>query len=189
MSPPFEDDTLPERVVQGDPVAYREYYDSIKWKLLRRVRRTLDRKFWDASEDIVQEAFVKLVAGSFAHDPCKLTAWLMDVARNAAIDFMRRNGARVRRETRSERSVSRESVNPADLSEREELIDLLRLAISNVLAPAEREVVALRLFEGLTFEAIASQMKLAPGTVYAMWQRSLQRLRKCIEGAQDQEGL
>jgi len=128
------------------------------------------------TRDLLQEIFVKL-----AREPDRLAgvrderAFLIRLAHNAAIDLIRRRGAR----ERTRENFAAEAVSPfaatADPDEK-----FFRHELANALAelPAEqRAVVHLKLWEGLTFEEIAAALDLSPNTAASRYRYGLDKLR------------
>ena len=129
------------------------------------------------TRDLLQEIFVKL-----ARDPELLNdirnerAFLIRLAHNAAIDLIRRRGAR----ERTKENIAAEPVSPfvpaKDPDEqtfRAELADALA-----ELPPDQRAVVHLKLWEGLTFEQIADVLDIPPNTAASRYRYGLDKLRE-----------
>ena len=128
------------------------------------------------TRDLLQDLFVKL-----AREPKVLAgvrderAFLIRLAHNAAIDLMRRRGARerTREDFASERSLL---FAPADDPDEK----VFRAELSEALAelpPDQRAVVHLKLWEGLTFEAIAAALDISPNTAASRYRYGLDKLR------------
>src|SRR5581483_8557316 len=106
------------------------------------------RQWCSTPEDVVQEAFVKLV--SLRQQPRSVVPWLYRVVRNAALDARKAERRRQRREL----AVARPSgwfVEP----EMDGLDAATAVAALQRLPPEEREVIIARLWGGLSFEEIA----------------------------------
>ncbi|MFY8150628.1 MAG: RNA polymerase sigma factor, partial [Hyphomicrobiales bacterium] len=83
------------RVSRQDAVAFRALYDRTAPKLLGIALRILKRR--DVAEDVVQDVFVKLWNGSAVFDPVLGSggAFLATIARNRALDLLRRKSEQV----------------------------------------------------------------------------------------------
>ena len=144
------------------------------------------------AEDLVQEVFLRVVRmiGAYRHDD-RFEAWLFRIAANLVRD-------RARRARRAPRLVSAQasgedagralstmdelpgSPAPADARLiRTEEIDALNAAMVS-LTDAEREVIMLRHFGGLSFKEIAGVMGTPLGTALARAHRGLARLRQIM---------
>src|SRR5437764_6130627 len=106
------------------------------------------RQWCDAPEDVVQEAFLKLVCEG--QPPRDAAAWLYRVVRNGALDAAKTARRRQRRETAVARPV-RWFVEP----EVDGLDAETAVAALQHLAAEQREVIVARHWGGLSFEQIA----------------------------------
>ena len=149
---------------------YDEHAQSLYAFLLNLTRDEADTR------DLLQDIFVKL-----ARDPKLLAgvrderAFLIRLAHNAAIDLMRRRGTR----DRTRGNFAAENVSPfAPTDDPDE--NVFRAELSDALAglpPDQRAVVHLKLWEGLTFEAIATALDISPNTAASRYRYGLDKLR------------
>jgi RNA polymerase sigma-70 factor (ECF subfamily) len=131
----------------------------------------------DDARDLLQEIFTRL-----ARQPGLLQrareerAFLIRLAHNAAVDLMRRRGARQKYyEQMGEETTDlfAETENPDEAA--------FRRSLSRAMAdlPAEqRAVVHLKLWENLTFEQIAEALDLSPNTAASRYRYGLDKLRE-----------
>ncbi|RMG16834.1 MAG: RNA polymerase sigma factor [Planctomycetota bacterium] len=137
----------------GDPEAFGEVYDRLAGDVQRFVvslRLGLDPA---AVEDVVQESFLRLHDRLGALDLERpLRPYLLGVARNAALDALRRREARERREA----ARAPEDAHPApdERAARAEHHALVRAALA-ALRPELRAVLALRHVSGLALSEVA----------------------------------
>ena len=128
------------------------------------------------TRDLLQEIFVKL-----AREPGLLAgvreerAFLIRLAHNAAIDLMRRRGTR----ERTKENFAAEIISPfAPTKDPDETVFRDELAAALGELPAEqRAVVHLKLWGGLTFEAIAAALAIPPNTAASRYRYGLDKLR------------
>ncbi|HEX5397687.1 MAG TPA: sigma-70 family RNA polymerase sigma factor [Verrucomicrobiae bacterium] len=102
-------------------------------------------------------------------------AFLIRLAHNAAIDLMRRRGTRERtRQGYAAENISKfaPTFDPDENVFRAELSETLA-----ELPPDQRTVVHLKLWEGLTFEAIAAALDISPNTAASRYRYGLDKLR------------
>jgi RNA polymerase sigma-70 factor (ECF subfamily) len=131
----------------------------------------------DDTREVLQEIFVKL-----ARQPDLLRAarderaFLIRLAHNAAIDLMRRRGARARRDDEFSAEAVESSVPTSDPDEAAFRAGLT--AALDILPPDQRAVVHLKLWEGLTFEEIAKVLEISPNTAASRYRYSLDKLRE-----------
>jgi RNA polymerase sigma factor (sigma-70 family) len=129
------------------------------------------RQFCGCAEDVVQEAFVKLVA--LRDWPREAVPWLYRVVRNAALDAVKTQRRRERREQAAARAA-RWFVEP-------EIDGLDAETASAALAglPLEqREVIVAHLWGGLTFEQVGATIAGSASTAYRRYQAGLAALRE-----------
>jgi RNA polymerase sigma-70 factor (ECF subfamily) len=129
------------------------------------------RQWSCAAEDVVQDAFVKLVAQS--RPPDDPVAWLYRVVRNGAIDDAKRARRRQRRESAVARPV-RWFVEPAV----EGLDAEAAVAALERLPPEQREVIVARLWGGLSFEQIAAVAGTSASTAFRRYAAGIDALRQ-----------
>lgn len=128
-----------------------------------------------AAEDVVQEAFVRILRrqGRLG-DTDALDGYVTRTVRNIAFNHLRRG--RVARVVQSKLEHSADLlVQPPDAGLR---LDADQLSTALKALPAEqREVVHLRVFEGLGFSEISSRTQVPLGTVHSRFRYALARLR------------
>jgi len=158
---------------------YDEHVQALFAFLLNLTRNEPDTR------DLLQELFVKV-----AQQPALLTgvreerAFLLRLVHNAAIDLMRRRGAR---ERNYEQLASESACAFADAATPDE--QAFRQALSEALGelPAEqRAVVHLKLWEGLTFEAIARMLDVSLNTAASRYRYGLDKLRQRLRPLYDE---
>ena len=127
-----------------------------------------------AAEDVLQEVFMKLWRnpGVFDSSRGNLGAWLAVIARNRAIDALRR---RHPESDIADVIVSVES-NMAEDAERASAMEKVRDALS-AMAPAQRSALEMAYFEGLTHTEIAAKTGQPLGTIKTRMRLAMQKLR------------
>ena len=129
------------------------------------------RQWCDEPEDVVQEAFVKLVRQS--RPPADAVAWLYRVVRNGALDVAKTARRRQRRESAAARPV-RWFVEPAvDGLDAETAVAALRR-----LPPEQREVIVARHWGGLSFEQVAAAAGCSASTAFRRYTAGVETLRQ-----------
>jgi len=128
------------------------------------------------TRDILQDVFVRLARHPHLLDGVReARAFLIRLAHNAAIDLMRRRGARGKYHERfgAERvSLFAATADPDEAAFRIELSSALA-----ELPPEQRAVVHLKLWEGLTFEQIATALEIPANTAASRYRYALDKLR------------
>lgn len=170
----MEDDRLAEaltRLRSGDAPAFEQIYTELSAPLFTVILRiTGDR---EASEDILQEVFLKLYRAPPGPEVRKPRAYLFQCARNLALDALRRRP----REVALDSLPDLPQPGPEDTSQR---LDLERAFAA--LAPEERELVSLHLNGGLKFRELARITGAPLGTVLWRYRRAIEKLRAHLNG-------
>jgi len=123
------------------------------------------------AEDAVQEAFLDLYRSqSRPDDP---PAWLFKATRDAAMKIRRSETRRLRRET----AVALTSPNWFEPTVESRLDAETVTEKLQELPPELREVVAARLWGGLTFEQIAVATQASTATVHRRYNQAIEILR------------
>ena len=129
------------------------------------------RQWCSTPEDVVQDAFVKLVA--VREPPREAVAWLYRVVRNAALDA----GKSARRRQQRESAVARPEhwfVEP----EIDGLDADVAVAAVQRLPADQREVIVAHLWGGLSFEQIAEVAGCSASTAHRHYSAGLAALRQ-----------
>ena len=134
-----------------------------------------------AAEEVTAAAFERAFRKQRSFDPRRGTqrAWLFGIARNAALDELRRRG---RQATLAAEPVDEAAVGPEQGAEVALRRAALRGAIAE-LAPRERELVALKFFAGLTNPEIAAVIGISETNAGTRLHRVVEKLRRSCDEA------
>ena len=124
------------------------------------------------AEDIVQEAFVKFWRRN--HD-IENRALLYATVRSIALDFLRRDSRRARRESVAVAETD-QSVQPKFEIEGESQRALV--AALDLLPAEQREVLVMNIWNELTFAEIASALEISQNTAASRYRYALAALKK-----------
>jgi len=133
-----------------------------------------------AAEDVTAAAFERAYRKRARFDPKRGSerAWLFGIARNAALDELRRRGRQV--------ELAADPVDIASFTdgggERHEMRLLLARALGE-LSPRERELVALKFFAGLSNVEIAQVLRISESNAGTRLHRVIDKLREACDGA------
>lgn len=177
------DEALMIRSQGGDTMAFGSLYDRHARLALGLTRRICGP---DLAEDAVQGAFLAAwnARATFSPEYGNFRAWICRISRNRALDLLR--SERVHRSRRSDdpedlsRHLARDP-HPADapwqqLESAEEVAEL-RAALL-LLPEAQRAVIVLAYFAGMTHTEIASALDEPCGTIKGRMRLGLTRLRR-----------
>lgn len=176
----------------GDRAAFATLYEKTSSHLLGVVLRIQrDRA---QAEDILQEVYVNVwrAAQSFDAAQSQPLTWLSSIARNRAIDSLRRSQTQPQfRSTTSSNededndvydTVADDAPGPLDLLSRASDARALSSCMQG-LSAQQRQSVALAFFDGLSHAEVAEQMRQPLGTVKSWVRRALLALKSCLESA------
>lgn len=144
-------------------------------------------KIREEAEDITSEFFIKLVraAGGFREgSPHK--AWLITIARNMAVDSIRKRKREVlesEAETPGDGGEALDRMSAATcgspVEEKAVMAEDMRRAMGK-LSPREKEVVDMKLLGQLKFKEIAQITEQPMGTVTWLYNQGITKLRRCL---------
>lgn len=134
------------------------------------------------AEDCVQEAFIKLATQSPVPD--SPVAWLMTCVRTTAIDAIRSQQRRIRRE--NEVASAGPFWFEADASSTEDNVEQLQVALKQ-LDHQTRDIVIGYLWNQMTFRQLADVVDLSPATVHRRYEQGLAELKQLMTSSQPTE--
>ncbi len=157
-------------VRDGDKDEFAHLYSEMKTPVFTVISRIVRSRAM--AEDITQEVFVKLYVSPPPPSIKHLRAWIFKMARNLAIDALRKKEA-------------------VDLEDAQDLSDdsgdgiAARMDIEAAIAAlscTERQIVTLHLNGGLTFSDIAAIVGVSLPAVYRKYRKAIQSLREKLNG-------
>jgi len=160
------------------PAAYEKLYDMYSGSLNRVIYSIVGDE--ETSKDILQDTFIKIWENIRLYDDKKgrLFTWMLNIARNNAIDHLRSSGARLRKNqipTDSLKTHVQEKVGGSSTMN----VDTIGVReMLGVLSPEQRTVIEKAYFEGLTREIISEELGIPVGTVKTQLRTALIRLRQ-----------
>jgi RNA polymerase sigma-70 factor (ECF subfamily) len=157
------DPALVARAARGDAAAFSEIY-RLTAPRVRRYVRTMIWDAWDA-EDVTQDVFVKILTRLPQYDPKRaaFSAWTLRVARNAAIDHMRRHQARPVVAEVDQRAPVDDTGRSCGESLRQ---------VFEELNQSQREVLVLRALAGFSPCEVASHTNATRGSINTLYHRA-----------------
>ncbi|MDD8020485.1 MAG: RNA polymerase sigma factor [Acidobacteriota bacterium] len=169
---------LVSRVKEGDREAFMKLVGLYQQKIFV-LTYSMVREREDAL-DLVQETFLRLYEKINTYRPGEnFSAWLMKIARNICIDFIRKQKAR-RKESLD--SLSPDRIDLADSGQdpaRFNPGEIIQKAVSRL--PAKQQAVfVLHHYQDLKYEEIAGELKISAGTVKSLHYKAVRKLRKML---------
>jgi RNA polymerase sigma-70 factor, ECF subfamily len=168
------------RVAARDAAAFADLYRLTQGVLYGVVARILTRG--DASSEALQEAYVRIWERAGDFDPAKGSplGWMATIARNRALDEVRRVRPASLEEMPEGFEPAAESVDPLAARARSERLAAL-LSCLGGLDSDKREAVLLAYYRGFSREALAKRFDAPTATIKTWLRRSLMQLRECLE--------
>ena len=157
--------------------AFNYLYDNYSGAIYTIINQVVSDK--DTANDVMQEVFVNIWRKINTYDPRKgrLFTWMLNIARNAAIDTVRSKGYRDNRKnqpmTENETSGTAMSTNPM-------VNDVGLKKVLTMLNEEYRKLIDLSYFQGFTHEEIAKMMGIPLGTVKTRIRTAIIQLRKMV---------
>jgi RNA polymerase sigma-70 factor (ECF subfamily) len=181
LQAPESDEDLMLRVQQGDVAALGPLYDRFAGPLLGYLFHTVGDS--DAAQDLLHDVFLSLIdaAGSYEH-PRPVKPWLFTIARNRALNYLKKARPRVsldrvgEGQPLAERLAGAEKLPGQAALESESRTRLLKAL--DLLGPGEKEVVVLRLGQGLRYREIGEATGLSEEAVRQRMSRAIKKLRE-----------
>ena len=179
-----DDTKLIERLRRRDPDAMSDLYDRysrIVYSVILRVVRNAA-----VAEELAQETFLRAWnrAGDFDAARARIGPWLLTIARNRAIDYLRSTAGQQQATTFELVSSERITlfVNTEDRMVDQEQARRIRAAFSK-LKRNQREVLELAYFEGLSQAEMAEKLGQPLGTIKTWVRTALMSLRESFHVA------
>lgn len=179
-----DDVEITDRLMARDEGALRSVITEYGGLVNGMARRVISEP--TLAEEVAQDTFLALWRRPGAFDPQRgsLKAFLLGVARNKAIDLVRREESlkRTRSSLANEMHVAPTATSPtAEVDERDRVKNALV-----TLTPLQQEAVVLAYFGGRTYREVAAELGIPAGTAKTRLRDGLHKLRELMEP--DREG-
>src|SRR5919206_397876 len=184
------------RAGMGDRAAFATLYERSSSHLFAVVLRICrDRA---QAEDILQEVYVNVwrAASGFDAAQSQPLTWLTSIARNRAIDSLRRAQTQPQLQSTTTDddedpdvydTTADDQPGPLELLSRASDARALSHCMQDLNAP-QRQSLALAFYDGLSHAEVAEKMGQPLGTVKSWVRRALMSLKACLERATQRDG-
>jgi RNA polymerase sigma-70 factor, ECF subfamily len=166
-------------VAKGDRTAFEQLYVATCAKLYGVALRILRRS--DLADQVMQEAYLNIwaSAGRFNPEVATPITWMVAIARNRAIDLVRKKQGVSIEEESDAMDVVAEASDPLEGRQfTEELKHLL--ACMGKLDPERQRLVLLAYYSGWTREQLATKFDKPANTIETWLRQSLAEIRGCL---------
>jgi RNA polymerase sigma-70 factor, ECF subfamily len=170
---------LMSRIAARDAAAFAALYKQTSAKLYGVIARILPRG--DAAAEALQEAYVRIWEKAGDFDPARGSplAWMATIARNRALDEVRRVRPGSLEDLPESFEPAADEVDPLAARERSEALAALVKCLQT-LDDEKRAAVLLAYYQGMSREALAKRFGRPVPTIKTWLHRSLAQLRNCL---------
>ena len=181
----LSDNELISRYVNGDESA-------LKTLILRHEKKVfsyimLSVKNRELAEDIFQDTFIKVIntlrSGNYKEEG-KFLQWVMRIANNLKIDYYRKIQRMPAFESNDDFDIF-DFISEVDMSVEQKMItDQIYKDVKHIvqyLPDEQREVLEMRIFQGISFKDISEQTGVSINTALGRMRYALINLRKIIK--------
>ncbi|OGO42482.1 MAG: hypothetical protein A2Z04_05425 [Chloroflexi bacterium RBG_16_57_9] len=175
------DEALVSLVARGDRDALAALYDRYSSLVFSLVVRVLGEGM--SAEEVTQDAFMSVWRGAASFEPERGTfsGWLVAIARNRAIDELRRGRGRPLTDAEPLTAANGHSNKVYGSLEDASLRGLIVRNALAALPVSQRQAVELAFFHGMTHQEIAHYLGEPLGTVKTRIRLGLQRLKAVLQ--------
>ncbi|HEX5416092.1 MAG TPA: sigma-70 family RNA polymerase sigma factor [Chloroflexota bacterium] len=186
-SPALDDRELVSAISQRDEQAFRLLYRRYGGVTYALVMRIVDDE--ECAEEVVQDAFLRVWrhAADYRSDQSGLATWILNIARNLAVDELRRRRARpttydplkTGEHVEDEQSDPDPRGDPQVVAELADVRVAVRAALET-LPGVQRAAIELAYFRGLTQSEIAQVTGLPLGTIKSRIRFGMRALQSAL---------
>ncbi len=174
----FEFEVCVRRIQEGDKEGLKQIYQAYAGLIYAVVYDMTGHR--EDAQDITSEFFIRLWERADTYRfGGKHKAWLVTIARNMTVDFLRKH----RRELPVE-ELPGEEQESGDFSG-EVVGNLSMREAMKRLKPEEQEVLDLKILGGFTFQEISKILKKPMGTVSWLYRSGIGKLKKYHQGYEE----
>lgn len=175
--PTYPEPELIALLQQKNEAAFRYLYDNYAGALNGIILQIIPDQAM--AGDVLQEVFVNIWRRMDSYDPAKgrLFTWMLNIARNAAIDMTR---SKAYRNNQKNRELDNNVHTPADASLAVQVDSIGLSGVISQLREEHRILISLAYLRGYTHEEIAALQQIPLGTVKTRIRAALQQLRKIL---------
>lgn len=172
----YTEGELVAQLKQKSKAGFDYLYKQYSAALYGVVRRVISDE--QVAQDVLQEAFVKIWNNIEKFDPSKgrLYTWMLNLARNSAIDKLRSKGEIMKGKIQTGEDSVYKMENEARTEQDTDTIGL-RNTVGG-LKPEYRSIVELAYFKGFTLDEISKTLDIPLGTVKTRMRKAISLLRE-----------
>lgn len=168
-------------VARGDEALLADLYDRYSATLFGLLLRILHSR--PEAEDVLQEVFMQIwqQAPQYDEGRGRPFTWMMTIAHSRALDRLRSLASRNRTAQSAALEQPEEASDAARDAVNAEQREMIQRALEEI-PEAQRNVLLLAYFQGLTQAEIAERLQEPLGTIKTRTRTGLAKLRECLRG-------
>jgi RNA polymerase sigma-70 factor, ECF subfamily len=168
-----------KRVAQQDAAAFDQLYRATSAKLYGIIVRIVVSR--SVADDLLQEVYVRVWqrAADFEAGRASPITWLATIARNRAIDEVRRRRPEGASDGDDAADIPGDDPHPLASLERSQMLQALMTCL-DTLEPEKRDIVLLAYYRGLSRDDLARRFVKPVPTIKTWLHRSLAQLKACL---------
>jgi RNA polymerase sigma factor (sigma-70 family) len=169
----YSEEELVLALKRNERLAFEFLYDHYSGALYNIISKTLRDE--EKAADVLQESFLKIWKNIASYNPEKgrLFTWIMNIARNGAIDAVRVEGRKPVMDDIDDRAA----LSERDTDEDSQMASSEMKAIVDMLRPERKVLIDMAYFQGYTHEEISEKLGVPLGTVKSRIRTALQELK------------
>jgi RNA polymerase sigma factor (sigma-70 family) len=151
---------------------YRQYSGALYGVILKVISDE------QTSQDVLQDVFVKIWnnIGQYRPEKGRLYTWMLNIARNSAIDKLRSKGEIMKSKIHTGENVVNNLEQTIKTEQSTDVIGLRKM-VDN-LKPDYAKIIELAYFNGFTIEEISKTLSIPSGTVKTRMRSAIGQLRE-----------
>lgn len=163
---------LLQRSRQGFDYLYRQYSGALYGIICRVISDE------QTAQDVLQEVFVKIWNNIDKFDSSKgrLYTWMLNLARNAAIDKLRSRGEIMKGKIHTGEDIVYKQEQNLQTEQQTDAIGLRKIVAD--LKPEYQTIVELAYFKGYTLDEVSKSLEIPLGTVKTRMRKAISLLRE-----------
>ena len=173
-------DALIEQMQNGNQTAFAKLYDMYSQALFGIINTIINDE--DQAQEVLQDVFVKVWEKSknYSTEKGRFFTWLLNIARNAAIDHVRSKSFKNSKKNLSTENFVSINISTDNLNRATDAIGLKTFV--NALKPACIAIIDLLYFKGYTQADTADTLEIPLGTVKTRARNCMNTLRTLVLG-------
>ncbi len=175
----YSEEELIHLLKNRDKTAFSYLYDNYSGALFGVIFKIVEDR--ELSEDILQEAFVKIWKNFSNYDSVKgrLFTWMINITRNLTIDTVRSKGYKKQAKIQNNENAVDNISSNTNTSESFDALGIRKHL--TLLKDDQKQIIDLAYFGGFTQDEISKHLSIPLGTVKTRMRTAIIELRKILQ--------